>query len=703
MGVNKLPEKLTMLRKYHGYSQGDIAGKLGVTVQEYMNWENGNTICSIYQLKELAELFHVNVTVLADNTKVIVLPKGNDIGDSVAIPFQRTNHTMTEDLDIADNMLPVDGVVEEETTRELGRTRIMSKDSFTDTENMDMDDYEEEEERPHHKKHSQTTNKQNVSDKKKKQTIIIGSAVAAVIVILLVVILFLRGGSSSVSLSSTNRLAVGDTFSMYIDKDGKLKTRGNVSGTSDFTDLVQVSAFDSHAMGLTSKGKVVSNDDADVSDWSNVTMVAAGKNHSVALKSDGTVYCTGDETACAVDDWSSIKAVYAGDGFTIGLKNDGTVKVAGSAPGSVADATAVSSIAVGNNEVLVINTSGQVTSYSSSGASDVSSWSNISIAAAGNNLAAGVTTSGTVVATTGDEDMKNTIQGWNNIRYIAANGNTIIAVDKSGRMHGAGDNTYNQYENEETNATASAEADKLSSPSNLKVETSTGNVTISWDKVKNVDYYEVTVNSDTAYSNKTTTTSVSIPTSQFTEGQSYTVDVIAFPKDEDKYSQSDPASLTFTFTPETIQLDTPTNVTAETVNGEGWVISWDEVSHADYYELSISGDTAIKIEDGTSYTITAGLTSGESYSVSITACSNSDSYTDSQSYSGNFTYTAPTFKVTLSFSDGTMVTVNIAAGTYRLGDLLVGTEYADRISVEDADKTFDVDGDDNIQTGVSLK
>ena len=34
---NRLPEKLTALRKHLNYAQGDLAARLGVTVQEYMN------------------------------------------------------------------------------------------------------------------------------------------------------------------------------------------------------------------------------------------------------------------------------------------------------------------------------------------------------------------------------------------------------------------------------------------------------------------------------------------------------------------------------------------------------------------------------------------------------------------------------------------------------------------------------------------
>ena len=84
--MNKLPEKLTMLRKYRNLSQGDLAQRLHVPVTEYMQWENGNTICSIEMLKNMSDIFGVSLDDLIDNTKTIVIPEPR-IEQSVNIPF----------------------------------------------------------------------------------------------------------------------------------------------------------------------------------------------------------------------------------------------------------------------------------------------------------------------------------------------------------------------------------------------------------------------------------------------------------------------------------------------------------------------------------------------------------------------------------------------------------------------------------------
>ena len=65
---NRLPEKLHLLRTSSGLTQSEIASRLMVPVAEYMNWENGNSIPGIDQLKQIALLFHVDLAALLDNT-----------------------------------------------------------------------------------------------------------------------------------------------------------------------------------------------------------------------------------------------------------------------------------------------------------------------------------------------------------------------------------------------------------------------------------------------------------------------------------------------------------------------------------------------------------------------------------------------------------------------------------------------------------
>ena len=94
--TNRLPEKLTLLRKHFGYAQADIAAKLNVSVAEYMSWENGSMLCRIDQLRKLAALYSVPVADFIDNTREVRLPRADEIYDSVQIPFQNLNRPASE-------------------------------------------------------------------------------------------------------------------------------------------------------------------------------------------------------------------------------------------------------------------------------------------------------------------------------------------------------------------------------------------------------------------------------------------------------------------------------------------------------------------------------------------------------------------------------------------------------------------------------
>lgn len=57
----KLQEKLQMLRKKRGYSQEQLADKLGVSRQTIGKWESGQAIPELYGLIQMSELFGVSI------------------------------------------------------------------------------------------------------------------------------------------------------------------------------------------------------------------------------------------------------------------------------------------------------------------------------------------------------------------------------------------------------------------------------------------------------------------------------------------------------------------------------------------------------------------------------------------------------------------------------------------------------------------
>ena len=86
-----LKDNLIMLRNMHGYSQEEIAEKIGISRQAYAKWESGATIPDIEKCSCLAKVYGVTIdslikTETADGIGIIPpAPKGKNIWGSVTI------------------------------------------------------------------------------------------------------------------------------------------------------------------------------------------------------------------------------------------------------------------------------------------------------------------------------------------------------------------------------------------------------------------------------------------------------------------------------------------------------------------------------------------------------------------------------------------------------------------------------------------
>lgn len=668
---NRLPEKLTALRKYYGYAQADIAEKLEVDLSEYLNWENGNSIGKVHQLKKLADLYHIPLEELIDNTREVTLPKTSSSGtDEVEIPFLNSFSTPTRTTADVSNgfsqtILPIETVEDQQedlgTTRqadlndleeEEGATRTLENPALAETAvnhivDDDEEDYQdEEEEEPVRKRPPQKKKKFRLN---KKSGIIIGVVAAAVVV----AVLFLTRGISTsieVALSDVNRLALGDGYSLYLRSEGDLSQLGDAQVSLSSQDLVQVSATSSFALGLKKDGTVVcsgSGEACAVEDWNQITMIAAGNNHSVGLKEDGTVVCTGSTKACAVEDWTDVTAVYAGDDVTVGIDSSGSLLIAG----TVNNTSALTSLSglkgagIGTNQLAVINENGGVDCYviGSGTASDTSSWSGVSKVVVGDNFVAGLANGKVLIATT-DEDMEEEVSSWSNVKYIAANGATLIAVDSSGNVIGVGDNSYHVYGSTSATASATAAASQLEQVSNVQFTVTAANMSILWDGVQDADYYEVSISTSPVTTVKSQKTSASVSADKLVDGTTYTITITACSQD-DSIEDSDPLEVTYTYAASTIKLDTPGNIKAvESSDGTKVNVSWNAVANAGSYEVALSnGYTVTVTSNSASLDVSsAGITDGD-YSLTVVAmpASGQTRYTQSDAGSAKFTYAKP--------------------------------------------------------------
>ena len=686
--ANLLPEKLTELRKHYGYAQADIAEKLQVDLSVYLNWENGNAIAPIGSLKQLAELYHIPLQTLVDNTRSLDLPKADSMGDSIEIPFMNkvggVPYNTTGDVGdqgFENTILPIDGYVEDainqgtaeekeasgetkkvEAPENLGDTKVMDSATFAETKMSEIVDGADEEEAPEDDEEEQPKPKKvekakPSSNKKKKlhlkKPVIIGIAAAAVAVIVLIAVLVSGGKSkTTVDLSSDNRLALGNGFAMYVRGKGDVVMSGDSAPSIDTSDAVQVSAYGNFALVLNSDGTVLSSasgDAGNVSKWKDIVMVAAGEGHSVGLKSDGTVVCTGSTTACAVDDWTDIKKVYAGNEITVGLKSDGSMEVSGGASGSSQwwKQTKVASVAFSDTQVALVNNSGNVTCYAlgSSGSSNTATWTGMDLVAVGDSFAAGLD-SGKVTIASSDEDFAKAADTWSNIRYIAANGSTLIAVDASGNIFGAGDNSYHVYG---TTATASPSASatastQLASVTNVKFSTTAANLSITWDSVDNADYYELSVNTSPVTTVRTQKASASVSSDKLTDGTSYTVTITAY-SNKDTYKASKATEVTYTYVANTIKLSTPGNIKGSLdSSGTKLTLTWNAVANAGSYEVKVSGINYDSTVTTNSVTVDLSNASNGSYTVTVAAlpAAGQTRYSRSDDASGTINFTAPT-------------------------------------------------------------
>ena len=86
-----LKDNLIMLRTLNGYSQEQVAGKIGISRQAYAKWENGLTTPDLEKASMLAKVYGISIDSLmesegGDSTSIIPpAPPGKNIWGTVTI------------------------------------------------------------------------------------------------------------------------------------------------------------------------------------------------------------------------------------------------------------------------------------------------------------------------------------------------------------------------------------------------------------------------------------------------------------------------------------------------------------------------------------------------------------------------------------------------------------------------------------------
>ena len=79
-----LKENISMLRSVNGYSQEEVAEKIGISRQAYAKWEKGETVPDVERCQKLAELYGVTIDSLVNYS--------NKIGTTTLAPGPKGKH-----------------------------------------------------------------------------------------------------------------------------------------------------------------------------------------------------------------------------------------------------------------------------------------------------------------------------------------------------------------------------------------------------------------------------------------------------------------------------------------------------------------------------------------------------------------------------------------------------------------------------------
>ena len=86
-----LKENLVMLRRLHGFTQEEIAEKIGISRQAYAKWESGATVPDVEKCGLLAEVYGTSIDSLLKTERlegvgtILPAPKGKNIWGSVTL------------------------------------------------------------------------------------------------------------------------------------------------------------------------------------------------------------------------------------------------------------------------------------------------------------------------------------------------------------------------------------------------------------------------------------------------------------------------------------------------------------------------------------------------------------------------------------------------------------------------------------------
>ncbi len=491
--MNKLPDKLTKLRKTYSYSQSYIADLLGIDAIEYMNYENGKTLPKITELKILAKFYKIPLDSLVIDTEDVIIQDGD------RYDIDKENYTYLQ--------------------------RMAKKD------------------------------KRRRFLKRNKTKLI--ALVSLVIVFVLVVLLWPKDMRVDLDLthreSAKDRLDASDTTVVYIDEDGTVTGTGDNTNSQldiDVSNAVSVHEGSNFTVVLKDDGTIahaglITRYSTELDELTDIVKVDTGNGHIVALNKSGHVTCVGDNSfgQCAVNGLDGVVDIFADGDASVIVKNDGTIETYGDFIGKdELSLTSIVDMDISSFVSAFVDADGHITYYTSGQVFDeAGSFQDIIEVAVGDSFIAALDRSGKVHIDVAQNDvLAGEVDSWSDVEAVAAGEDYLVALI-SGKIYGVGNNDYGQFTVEESQKTT------LASVSNVKVSYTDNDLVITFDQVANAYAYNLRIDVGMGIAITSTSTQFIVPLSRFEDGERYTISITT-KGDGDRYEDSAPSIINFLFT-----------------------------------------------------------------------------------------------------------------------------------------------------------
>ena len=252
---------------------------------------------------------------------------------------------------------------------------------------------------------------------------------------------------------------------MLLTSAKKVITYGRAEGidTSGWEDIVQISAYEDHAIGLREDGSVIvtgSDREAyDVSDWGDIKQVVACCETVIGVTNHGKVVMAGPCRNCLIDslNWTNVDRILGAAELIVAQKANYTLiavdqytnwgELDFDQAALVQSGAAVRDwmlFVLGNGTIKTIG-DGEDLEY------DASGWRNMAGVSGGDGFLVGLKTDGTACSAGNPPDILIDVSGWTELVAVCAGKSHAIGLCKDGTVVSTGDNTYDQRDIENGN------------------------------------------------------------------------------------------------------------------------------------------------------------------------------------------------------------------------------------------------------------